>query len=254
MRRLLARAALATALALSAALADVARAGDIAILSGGAAKAGLADAIPLYEKQAGTKAAIEYLPMGPLMKRLGEGAAPDVVVLTEEVMTKALADGLVVAGTQTEVGRVEIGVAVHESARLPDISTPDAFKAAVVAAKSLVWIDPKTGTSGKHLAEVFARLGILEEVTRKTTFGTGGYVPEPVGRGEIEMGLHQITEILPVKGLKLVGPLPAALQKVTIYIGAVTTKAKDGDAARRFLASLRNPEARAAFQRRGFSG
>lgn len=227
-------------------------ASSVSILSGGAAKAGLSDAIVLYEKAAGGKAAIEYLPMGPLMKALAEGAAPDIVVLTAEVMADAKAKGLVVPGSEVEIGRVGIGICVNESAKAPDIATPEALKATLLAAKSIVYIDPKIGTSGKHLAEVFKQLGILDAVNAKTTFGTGGYVTEPVGRGEIELGLHQITEILPVKGVKLVGPLPPALQKVTIYVGAITAKAKDAESARKFLAHMRLPEVRAAFAKRGF--
>lgn len=227
-------------------------AGEISLLSGGAAKAGLADAIPLFEKASGDKAKVDYLPMGPLMKALGEGRAPDVVVLTEDVVAEARSKGFIVAGTETEIGRVGIGVCVNEKAPAPDISTPEALKAALLAAKSIVYIDPKIGTSGRHLAAVFSKLGILEQVNAKATLGTGGLVTEPVGRGEIELGLHQITEILPVKGAKLVGPLPAALQKVTVYIGAVNAKAKDAEAARRFLAAMRTPEVRAVFAKRGF--
>lgn len=242
----------ASGLLFAAGMAHEADAAEISVLSGGAAKAGLADAVPIYEKASGDKVAVDYLPMGPLMKALGEGRAPDVVVLTEDVVADARAKGFIVPGSETEIGRVGIGVCVNEKAPLPDISTPEALKATLLAAKSIVYIDPKIGTSGKHLADVFAKLGILDQVNAKATLGTGGLVTEPVGRGEIEIGLHQITEILPVKGAKLVGPLPASLQKVTVYIGAVNAKAKDPEAARRFLASMRTPEVRAVFAKRGF--
>ena len=243
---------LVAAAAVSLLSAATLKAADITVLSGGAAKAGLTDAVPLFEQASGDKASVDYLPMGPLMKALAEGRAPDVVVLTEDVVADARAKGFIVAGTETEIGRVGIGVCVNENAATPDISTPEALKATLLAAKSIVYIDPKIGTSGKHLAEVFARLGIAEAVAAKATLGTGGLVTEPVGRGEIEIGLHQITEILPVKGAKLVGPLPASLQKVTVYIGAVSVKAKDADAARRFLLAMRTAPVRAAFAQRGF--
>lgn len=241
--------------ALTAALifaAPAAGAADITILSGGAAKAGLSDAIPIYERAAASKAVIEYLPMGPLLKKLGEGSMPDVVVLTEDVIGEARAKGFIVPGTETEIGRVGIGLCVNEAAASPDISTAEKFRSALMAAKSIVYIDPKIGTSGRHLAEVFQRLGIADAVAAKATLGTGGFVTEPVGRGEIEIGIHQITEILPVKGAKLVGPLPPDLQKVTVYVGAVAAKARDPEAARRFLAEMRKPEIRAAFAKRGY--
>src|SRR5205807_6774776 len=111
-------------------------------------------------------------------------------------------------------------VAVNENAPLPDISTPEAFKRSLLAARSVVYIDPKTGTSGKHVAEILQRLGIADEVNRKATLGQGGYITEPVGRGETAPGIHQISEILPVKGVRLVGPLPAELQKYTVYVAA----------------------------------
>ena len=189
---------------------------------------------------------------GPLLKALGEGRATDIVVVTEDVIADARAKGFIVPGTETEIGRVGIGVCVHESAPLPDISTAEALKATLLAAKSIVYIDPKIGTSGKHLAGVFSKLGIADQIAAKAKLGTGGLVTEPVGRGEIEIGLHQITEILPVKGAKLVGPLPAPLQKVTVYIGAVSTKAKNPEAARRFLAAMRTAPVRAAFAKRGY--
>lgn len=232
--------------------AGPARAADLTVMSGGAVKAGLSDVLPGYEKSAGKAIAVEYVPMGPLLKRLGEGAKPDVVVLTAEALAEAEKKGWIAAGTSVEVGRVGVGVAVHESAAAPDISTPEAFKRTLLAAKSIVHINPATGTSGKHLAEVFDRLGIAAEMKAKAKLLEGGYVVEPVGRGEIEIGLHQITEILPVKGIKLVGPLPPALQKVTIYVGAVTTAAAKPDEARKMLAFLRTPEVRAAFAKKGF--
>jgi molybdate transport system substrate-binding protein len=236
-------------LAMSAASAA---AKDLTVYSGGAVKSGLTEAAAAYEQRTGAKLTLEFHPMGPLTKKLAEGAAPDIVVLTEEVVAEVAPKGLVARDTATEVGRVGMGVAVHERASAPDISTPEAFKAALLAAKSIVYIDPARGTSGRHLAGVLKQLGIADAVNAKATLGTGGYVVEPVGRGEIELGIHQITEILPVKGVKLVGPLPAALQKETVYVGLVSAGSKNRADAQAFLAFLRTPEVRALFKARGF--
>jgi molybdate transport system substrate-binding protein len=227
-------------------------AADITIYSGGAVKSALVEAAQRFEKQHGTKITIEFHPMGPLTKLLAEGAAPDIVVLTREVMDEEEKKPALTGAAQTEVGRVAIGVAVRQGVPAPDISTPEAFKNAVLAAKSIVYIDPARGTSGKHLATVFQRLGIADTIKPKTTLGSGGYVVEPVGKGEIELGIHQITEILPVPGVELVGPLPAALQKETVYIGAVTKSARQPKEAQDFLAYLRRPETRAVFAEKGF--
>jgi len=92
----------------------------------------------------------------------------------------------------------------------------------------------------------------VEAVKQKTTLGDAGYVVEPVARGEIELGIQQITEILPVKGVKLVGPLPEPLQKITVYSAALTPFARDAQAVRDFLAYLRGAEARGIFSSKGF--
>ena len=129
------------------------------IYSGGAVKSALVDAASSYEKQKGDKITIEFHPMGPLAKLLAEGSVPDIVILTREVMDEMEKKPVLAGAPQTEVGRVAIGVAVNEKAASPDISTPEAFKATLLAAKSIVYIDPARGTSGKHLAGVFDRLG-----------------------------------------------------------------------------------------------
>lgn len=229
-----------------------AAANEVTIYSGGAVKSALVEAASIFEKQNGTKITIEFHPMGPLTRKLAESSVPDIVILTREVMDEEEKKPVLAGAPQTEIGRVAIGVAVHENAPAPDISTPEAFKTALLAAKSIVYIDPARGTSGKHLAGVFDRLGIADALKPKTTLGSGGYVVEPVGRGEIELGIHQITEILPVKGVKLVGPLPAGLQKETVYVGAVTTSARNSKDSQAFLAYLRMPEARSLFAERGF--
>jgi molybdate transport system substrate-binding protein len=190
--------------------------------------------------------------MGPLGKRLDAGATPDVVIITTDVLPRVRDRGFIVPGTETEVGRVEIGIAIRTGAPRPDISTPEAFKALLLRAKSIAMINPATGTSGKHLALVYQKLGIYDALKPKLVLTDSGYAVAPVGRGEAEVGIHQITEILPVPGVTMIGPLPASLQKLTTYVGAVGAKAKDPDGARRLLAYLRTPAARAAFAKRGY--
>ncbi|TMG78052.1 MAG: ABC transporter substrate-binding protein, partial [Betaproteobacteria bacterium] len=153
------------------------------------------------------------------MRTAKYSAEVDLVIVTEETLSRLERENRVQRGAKP-VGRVGIGVAVNEKAASPDISTVEAFKRTLLAAKSVVYIDPKVGTSGKHVAEVLERLGIAEQVNAKATLGQGGYIVEPVGRGEIELGIHQISEILPVRGVKLVGPLPRELQKYTTYVAA----------------------------------
>jgi molybdate transport system substrate-binding protein len=169
-----------------------------------------------------------------------------MVIVTTEVLPSLQLNGKAIA-------RVGIGVAVNEKAPSPDISTVEAFKKTLLAAKSVVFIDPKVGTSGKHLAEVFKKLNVEKEIYAKATLGTGGYITEPVGRGEIELGIHQISEILPVKGVKLVGPLPAELQKYTVYVAAPSAKTGKKATVDAFIAHLTGSEARGRLEKAGYT-
>jgi molybdate transport system substrate-binding protein len=246
---------------------------ELRVWSGGAAQSGLRAAAALFSQRYRTTIHFEFAPMGPLARRLAElaggkaeaGPAPDVIVLTEEAMKEARSKGWIAvgpagtiggpatdAGGVVEVGRTGIGIAVNEKAPLPDIKTAAGLKQTLLAAKSIVYIDPARGTSGRHVAAMFEALGIAEAMKGKTTLGQGGHVVEPVGRGEIELGLHQITEILPVKGVKLAGPLPEPFQRVTVYQGAVAAKARAQAAAQHFLIFLRLDEVRKLFAAQGF--
>jgi len=232
------------------ALPGIVLADEIRVLSGGAAKSFVA---PLAAEYREAPVSIAYQPMGKLVQSLKGGERVDMVIVTQEVLTSLERENVLEPGRGKALARVGIGVAVSENAPLPDISTVEAFRKALLAAKSVVYIDPRTGTSGKHVAEVFRTLGIEKEMQAKATLGQGGYVVEPVGRGEIELGIHQISEILPVKGVRLAGPLPAPLQKYTVYVAApVPGSAKAQDVAR-LIAYLSSPAARATLAAAGYS-
>jgi molybdate transport system substrate-binding protein len=237
---------------LLAGAALAAHAADMTIFAAGAVKEAFGEVVTKFEKATGHHVAVDYAPVGTLMRRLAEGKLPDLVVLTNDVMPQAEANGWVPRGTAMALGSVGIGVAVRAGAPEPDISTPEAFKQALLAAKSITYIDPEKGTSGKHLAEVLRRLGIADAVKAKTTLGNAGYVVEPVARGDIELGMQQITEILPVPGVKLVGPLPAALQKATVYSAAQTSATREAEAVAALLAYLRRADSRDTFGHKGF--
>ena len=219
---------------------------ELRVLSGGAAKS-LVD--PLAASFPGGKVRMQYQPMGKLTQSLAEGAKVDLVIVTEETLPRLDKEGRVKRGARP-IARVGIGVAVQENAAAPDISSPEKFKQALLAAKSVVYIDPKVGTSGKHVAEVLARLGIADEVNAKAKFGQGGYIVEPVGRGEIELGIHQISEILPVKGVKRVGELPRELQKYTVYVAVPVTESR---LVLDFIDHLTGPEARKRLAQAGYT-
>ena len=125
---------------------------------------------------------------------------------------------------------------------MPDIGSVDAFKRTLLAAKSVAYIDPKAGgSSGIYFDKLLDRLGIADQVRPKAKLKAGGYVAELVASGEAEIAIHQISEIVPVKGVTLAGPLPAEIQNSTIYAGGIGAAAKDGAAAKALVAFLAGP-------------
>jgi len=229
---------------LAALLPLAAGAEELHVLSGGAAKS-LVE--PMAASFPGGKVDVQFQPMGKLFESLAQGANVDMVIVTEEMLPRL--QGKAQPGARA-IARVGIGVAVNEKAPSPDISTVEAFKRTLLAAKSVVYIDPKVGTSGKHVAEVLERLGIAREVNAKAKLGSGGYIVEPVGKGEIELGIHQVSEIMPVKGVKLVGELPRELQKYTVYV-AVPIKSLPTVLA--FIDHLTGPQAKARLAQAGYT-
>jgi molybdate transport system substrate-binding protein len=231
-------------------LTSLSHADEISVLSGGAAKSFIE---PLAASFKGHTVKLEFQPMGKLTKSLADGYPADMVVVTSEVLDQLKQDPKLSIQNAKPIARVGIGVAIHENARMPDISSVEAFKKTLLAAKSVVYIDPKVGTSGKHVAEILQRLGIAEQVNAKAKLGSGGYITEPVGRGEIELGIHQISEILPVKGVKLAGPLPAELQKYTVYVAVPVAQSAKQQTISDFIQHLSGPTARERLAQAGYT-
>ena len=173
------------------------------------------------------------------------------------MLTPAAVDGLaskgkLVPGSRANLARVGIGVVVKEGAPKPDIGSLAAFKQALLAAKSVAYIDPAAGgSSGIYVAGLLDKLGIAAEVKPKAKLIPGGAVAEHVARGEAELGIHQISEILPVKGVTLVGPLPADIQNYTVYAAALGAQAKESDAAKALLKALSGPAAAEVLKSKG---
>jgi molybdate transport system substrate-binding protein len=190
--------------------------------------------------------------VGVTRQKLASGEPVDVVIMTDVAVDDVAKQGTVVPGTRTDIARTGMGVGVREGAAKPDISTSEAFKATLLRAKSLVYVDPAQGaTSGIHFASVLDRLGIAEAVKGKSQLVPGGYPAEKVASGEAELVVHQISEIVPVKGVVLVGPLPADLQKVTVYSAGLAARSASPEAARAFIAFITRPAFKAKFAAAG---
>lgn len=214
----------------------------INVLSGGAVQTFVQ---PMADSFPGDKVKVEFQPMGKLTQSLADGYPADVVVVTQEVLARLKLQG-------EPIARVGVGVGVREGAPLPDLSSAEAFKRALLAAKSVIYMDPDIGTSGKHVAEVLSRLGIEEEMRPKAKLGTGGQVAEFVAKGAVEMAIHQISEILPVKGVRFAGPLPAELQKYTTYVAAAVSQTRIS-LIHQFIAHLTGAQARQRLAPAGYT-
>lgn len=230
-----------------AALAD-----EVKVLTTGAFKPIIAALAPRFEAETGHRLLLENQTAGELMRRIRDGASFDLVVLTAGGLDELAGEGRVSPESRTPLARVGIGVAVKAGAPRPDIGSVDAFKRMLLQARSVAVIDPRSGgSSGLYLADLFGRLGVADDVRSKAVLVPGGLVAERVARGEAEIALHQISEILPVGGVDLVGPLPEPVQNYTTYAAALgPVSARNGPAVA-LLALLSGPAAGAVLAEKG---
>ncbi|MSP79717.1 MAG: ABC transporter substrate-binding protein [Rhodospirillales bacterium] len=229
-----------------------AAADEIKVLSAGAFLQVLTAMTPDFEKRTGHKRAVTRGTVGQLMKRVEEGEAFDLVVVTPAGIEKLIAAGHVAAGTAKPLARVGIGVMVKEGAVKPDVGTVEAFKKTLLAAKSVSYIDPKSGgSSGIYTAQLLERLGIADQIRPKEKLKQGGHVAELVISGEAEIGVQQISEIIPVQGVAFAGPLPKEIQNYTVYAAGIGAKAARAGAARALLETLVGPGAAAELKAKG---
>jgi molybdate transport system substrate-binding protein len=241
--------AVAAGVALCTSAADAA---ELKLLTAGAFKSTVQALVPEYEKASGNKVTIENETVGALMKRIEAGEHFDVVVMTPETVDQLAGKGKVIAGSRTNLARVGVGVMVKTGADKPDISTVDAFKKALLEAKSISFIDPASGgSSGIYVEKLIERLGIADQVKPKEKLKQGGYVADYVESGQAELGIHQISEILPHAGVTLVGPLPKEIQNYTVYAAGIGAGTQDSATAKALIASLAGPAAQALFKSKG---
>jgi molybdate transport system substrate-binding protein len=165
-----------------------------------------------------------------LAKDIADGAGGDLAILTAEAIDDLIARGKAVAGSRVDLARSGIGLAVRQGASKPDIGSPQTLRAALLAAKSVA--HSRTGQSGIYFPSVLERLGIGEEMKPKLVVpDTGIPIGEIVAKGEAEIGIQQISELLPVAGIEILGPLPAPLQKITTFSAGVLATTGDPEAA-----------------------
>jgi len=206
-------------------------------------KSVMLDLAPAFERTSGTKVLITWGATNGLVKELDGGAAADLVILTAETIDELIARGKVVAGSRLDLARSGIGIAVRKGAAKPDIGSPDVLKRTLLAARSVA--HSKAGMSGIYFPTVLARLGIADAMKGRIVIPEPGTpVGEVVAKGEAELGVQQISELLPVAGIEIVGPLPGDLQKITTFSAGLPAAAKEPDTARalaKFVAAQAPP-------------
>lgn len=231
------------ALVILAAAAPV-EAAELQVLSAGAVQEAEKALAADFTKETGNQVTFTFGNVGQIQDKLKAGVAADVIVLSAPALEALDKAGGLRAGSRTELGRAGIGVAVHEGAPKPRIATPEDFRKALLDAKSVVYADPAGGaSSGIQVARILKELGIADEVNKKAKLVAGGYVVEAVAKGEVELGIHNISEILPVKGVSLVGPLPPQLQSYTLYAAGISAKSAAPEAAAAFIKFLTRADA-----------
>jgi molybdate transport system substrate-binding protein len=184
-----------------------------------------------------------------IQKRIAGGEAPDLVILGNSGTEELIKQGKLVAGSRAAFAKSGIGVAVRAGAPKPDISSADAVKKSLLAAKSVAY---SAGASGIYLVSMFQKLGISDQVKSKTAaVKPGEPVGEVVARGDAEIGFQQVSELIPVKGIQYLGPLPAELQNITVFSGGIHSGAKEADAAAALAKFLTAPDAIPTIKKHG---
>jgi len=226
---------------------------DIRVMTSGAFTAAYLELVPELERETKEKIVTAATSMGTgqdsIPIRLQRGEAVDVVIVAAAALDDLIKAGTVVNGSRVDLARSAIGVAVRAGAPVPDISSPDALKRALLQAKSIAY---SASVSGDYVStELFQRLGIAAETLGKSRRIEGERVAAVVARGEAEIGFQQISELLPVAGITYVGPLPNEIQRVTVFSAGVAVSAKSPDAARALIRFLASPAAAAAIEKTG---
>ena len=231
-----------------------AQAADINAVISTAIKAATDQILPPFERANGHTIHASYAPSGALVPRFLRGEPVDIFLTDAPALDALMKRGLI-AGGRIDLVRTGIGIAVKKGAPKPDVSTPEALKRALLAAKSIGHASPAGGSiTGGHVQWVFRQLGIADEVTPKVKMSMGGpnsRVSVLVSSGQAEIGLQQASELYDNPDVEVIGMLPPPLQQTTQYSAGITSNAKQPDAAKAMIAALTTPQAKAIYKAKG---
>jgi molybdate transport system substrate-binding protein len=227
----------------------------IEVMSTTALKSALDEIVPRFERASGNKVNFTWMPSAQIATRVGRGERFDIAVATAEVIGELIDHGAVAAGSVVNIARSEIGMAVQLGACAPDISTAEHFREAMLSARSIATSNPVGGgQSGRHLLEIFQRLGIMDAVKPKLRYGQGGpagLVGHFLVRGEADVALQQVPELLSVPNINVVGPLPLEIQVITAFAAALSANATNPTACKKFIRIFSSAETVAVLKAKG---
>jgi len=226
---------------------------EIKVLTSVALTSALNEIAPSFERATGNKLNIGYSLIADIRKRMLDGETADVIILSRPVMDELDKQQKFASGSITNIAGTPVALVLRVGAPKLDISTVDALKRTLLAAKSIVYADPaKGGASGVYFARVVDRLGIAHQLKSKTILVPGAQAAEVVAKGEAEIGVAQTSEIVPVAGAQVLGPLPGEYASTTLFTAAIGATAKVPEAAKSVIQFLTGPVARSVFSAKGF--
>jgi molybdate transport system substrate-binding protein len=231
-----------------------ANAAEVRVMISGGLTAAFNALVPEYERQTGNKVLVAYGPsMGTTTNaipvRLERGEPADVLIMVGYALGDLAKNGKVIPDSRVDLVKSGIGVAVKAGAPKPDISSADTLKRALLAAKSVAYSDSASGVYVS--SEMFKKLGIENEMKDKARMIPATPVGEIVAHGDAEIGFQQISELKPVQGIDIVGPLPPDLQKITVFSAGIATVSKEPEAGKALIKFLTSPAARAEMTKNG---
>ena len=223
--------------------------GGLKLVASNSTRGVLAELLPQFEHATGTRVAVSYDPALVMLKRISDGETADLAILGQAAIDTLAAKGKIAPDSRRTLARCGVGLGVRVGASKPDISSVESLRGALLAAKSIC--HTTHGASGIHFSRVIELLGIAEEVKAKAVSNEGGLIGELVVRGEAELAVQQIPELMAVPGLELVGPLPQELQSISVVTAGVFADSKQATAARALLEFLATPASARVFRAKG---
>ena len=231
----------------------VADAAEVKVLTSVALTSALNELAPKFEQATGNKLEISYSLIADIKKRILAGETADVIILSRPVMEELQKLDKFAPGSVANIAGTPVALAVGAGAPKPDISTVDALKQTLLAAKSIVYADPaKGGASGVYFAKVVDRLGIADQLKSKTILVPGAQAADLVAKGDAEIGVGQTSEIVPVAGAQVLGPLPGEFASTTLFTAGIGADTKAPEAAKSLIQFLTGPVAAPVFSAKGF--